>query len=230
MRASSIALSSFIVLSIVSILERSASATTLLYAPWGVDSGQRVEAGLGAAGTSIFIDWKNRVTGECQYTYVGETGELTDDVTISLTNGNDRFTFAANSGSWTPTSIDVCGYGSLYPVTTNNHYITIVGGNGDDRIFIGPIQGIGYGGSGNDFIVSDFGAYGQGQDDVLFGSGSITTLDGGDGNDCLKQSNIILWLGSFNCGAGNDSYDSVNSPSSRISCETASTCNPPPLN
>jgi len=105
-------------------------------APWGSTANDRVEAVVGTDGTSIWIDWKNRVTAACTSTYVGPNNNLSDDVSIVLTDGNDRISFAG-TGTWTPASVDLCGYGALTLLTTNNHFFFVTGGSGDDRILLG---------------------------------------------------------------------------------------------
>lgn len=111
----------------------------------------------------------------------------------------------------------------------NGHYLDFYGDGGNDTELYdggGSHNTWLHGGAGNDFVVqaSTVGsARGDDGNDFVEGitGGSSDVLQGGNGDDCLYDSNNS-WS-TFDCGPGTDTYQSTDT-ATKTACETSGNC------
>ena len=135
---------------------------------------------------------------------------------------NERLENSAGKTVKSPDRVTIIGGDGNDKIKNHGRYLSIDGGNGDDVINNGfPTDDIGSnvtisGGAGSDTIIN----YGNSvsidagaDNDFIGGSGSYVTINAGDGNDTISNggtSNII------NAGAGDDSISNTYASNSSV--------------
>jgi hypothetical protein len=205
-----------------------AHAFQYLQSPWGETAGVQVQLGMVNGGTAVVMDWKNRTTGECVRTYLGENNALLDDFNVQLTDSNDIF-----YESWNTFPQDLCGFGGLVKPAFGAHFLDVVGRGGNDYIQSGNdvCDSFIYGANGNldspndqvDYLRDDrLNGYmdGASENDIMVTGARGLKMTAHVGVDCL--STYTRNASTFDCGDGWDFYNANFHPSTMISCEFAS--------
>src|SRR5262245_54994959 len=116
-------LGSIVAVASIIVHERDASAFLGIDNPFG-PHGVRAAIGKDKSGTGVFIDWKDRVTGECTTTGLGVDGSLSDAyIVVWLNDGNDIFI----ASGWFAAEQDICGFGPLVDFSYGGSNIDVSG-------------------------------------------------------------------------------------------------------
>jgi len=193
-----------------------AYAVTTKGSPYG---NTQVKARVGGNAYGQWIAWQNLLSGECFWDQIGDTTGLNDDYFVASGQDSDNLAIMG-------TLETVCGWEIGVPLY-NGHHVDLFGYGGHDTLTC-PTTGDTwiYGGSENDWIVSNRGSaylYGGYGDDVIIagGSGIVGKVRGEAGNDCLYIK-PPLWPALMSCGAGIDHW---SGPGTRpADCEVTSLC------
>ena len=172
---------------------------------------------------SHWINWKNKATGACSFTFLGNGG-LSDNFNVEGSGGDDDLIVLSSSNNFS-----FCGFQMTGP-NYNGHFLDLFGGDGGDGMFSDIGDTWLSGNAGDDRITSGnaaasiFGGAGNDSINNGAGGGSGGNTFGEDGNDCVNV-NTLQTPASMSCGAGTDTWFG---PGTRpADCEsTSSACCP----
>lgn len=203
---------------VAGVFKGEARAWTGINPPWGSTTAVQAQLGKDINGTGVWLDWKNRATGACTSTYMGQDNALTDDFSVYLSTGNDIFYISFNTFGQ-----NICGYGALVKPRFGAHYVDVAGNDGNDYIQSGldvDESWVYADGGAVNYLRDDWpGAWivGSGGNDTLATGATGTSMSSGDGMDCLESYTDNAAL--FDCGTGSDLYSKLYHPSNVTNCE-----------